>query len=214
MPKYFSPAQHKHVRCSLELILFYNIIPHYYENERILKKILYFDILSILLLFIKPLASKNVCFPDYCGLQGLIYCVIKCWSTVGPIAIIMYTDWSTRWSKSDTDRNKCNIFPMTFSKILPIMYHLIFQSTGCWNDNPSTSFLCILNLLQIDSCCLLSLYYKKFLILSRLGQVIVILTCIWQVPGLNFGLGSACHDWGWWWLSSVLPGKLSDSACS
>jgi len=42
------------------------------ENERILKKILYFNIFSILLLFIKPLVSKNFCFTDYCGLQGLI----------------------------------------------------------------------------------------------------------------------------------------------
>ena len=120
------------------------------ENERILKKILYFDIFSILLLFIKPLASKNFGFLDWCGLQGLIFCVMKCCSTVGPVAIIMYTDWSTRWSKSDTDHNKCNIFSVTFSKILSIKCHLIFQFTGCWN-NPSTSFLCILNSLQIGS---------------------------------------------------------------
>ena len=131
------------------------------ENERILKKILYFDILSILLLFINPLASKNFCFPDYCGLQGLIFCVTKCCNTVCPIAIFMYTDWSTQWSKSDTDHNKYNIFSITFSKILSITCHLIFQSTGCWNDNPSTSFLCILNSLWIGSCCSLSFCYKK-----------------------------------------------------
>jgi hypothetical protein len=218
MSQYFSPAHHKHVRCSVELIsftiIYHSIMKTRNENERILKKILYFDIFSILLLFIKLLASKNFCFPDYCGLQGLIFCVMKCCSTVRPIAIIMYTDWSTQWSKSDTDHNKCNIFTITFLKILSIMCHLIFKSTGCWSENTSTSFLCILNSLRIGSCCSLSLYYKKILILNRLGQAVIILTCVWQVPGLNFGLHSACPDWGRWWLSSLLPGKLSVSACS
>ena len=141
---------------------------------------------------------------------------VKCWSTVGPLAVIMYTDWSTRWSKSDTDHNKCNIFSVTFSKVLSITCHLIFQSTGCWNDNPSTSFLCILNSLQIGSFCSLSLCYKKILILNRLGQAVMIDIWydIWQMLGLNFGLDSACPGWGGWWLSSVLPGILSDSACS
>jgi hypothetical protein len=162
MPKYFNPAQHKRVRCSLELIsftiIYHSIMKTRSENERILKKILYLNIFSILLLFVKTLASKNFFFPDWCGLQGLIFCVMKCCSTMGPIAIIMHTDRSTWWSKSDTDRNKCYIFSVSFSKILSMMCHLIFQSTWCWNDNPSTSLLCILNSLQIGSCCSLSLY--------------------------------------------------------
>jgi hypothetical protein len=186
------------VRRSLELISFtiiYNsIIKMRNENERRLKKILYFNIFSILLLFIKLLASKNFCFPDYCGLQGLIFFVIKCWSTVGPIAVIMYTGWSTRWSKSDTDLNKCNIFSVTFSKGLSIMCHLIFQSTGCWNDNPSTSFLCTLNSLQIGSFCSLSLYYKIILILNSLGQAVII-DMIWYLA----------RAWFEFWLGQCLP---------
>lgn len=197
----------------LRINFFYNNIPQYYENERILKKILYFDIFSILLLFIKPLASKNFWFPDYCGLQGLIFCVIKCWSTVGPIAIIMYTDWSTWWSKVTQIVTNVIFFPRHFQNTSHnVSFNISIYRMLKWQ--PSTSLLCILNSLQIDSCCLLSLCYKKFLILNRLGQVVMILTCIWQVPGLNFGLDSACRDWGWWWLSSVLPGILSDSACS
>jgi hypothetical protein len=74
------------------------------------------------------------------------------------------------------------------------MCHLIFQSTGCLNDNPSIHFLCIINSLQVGSCCLLSLYYKKIFILNKLGQADMILTYIWQVPGLNFGLDSDCPD--------------------
>lgn len=78
MPRYFNPAQHKHARYSLELIsvtiIYHRIENMRNENEKILKKILYFD---IFLLFIKPLVSKNLCFPDYCGLKGLIFCVMK-----------------------------------------------------------------------------------------------------------------------------------------
>lgn len=45
-----------------------------------------------------------------------IFCIMKCWSTKSQIAIIMYADWSTQWSKSDTVHNKCNIFSVTFFK--------------------------------------------------------------------------------------------------
>lgn len=70
----------------------------------------------------------------------------------------MDTDLSTQWPKSETDCNKCNLYSVTFSKILFILCHLMFQSTGCWNDNP---FPLHYNSLQIGSCCPLYLVSPK-----------------------------------------------------
>jgi hypothetical protein len=46
------------------------------------------------------------------------------------------------------------------------------------------------------------------LVLSKLAQAVMLLTCIQEVPGCNFGPDTDCPDQGLLWYSSVPPGEF------
>jgi hypothetical protein len=50
--------------------------------------------------------------------------------------------------------------------------------------------------------------------LRKLADAVMLLTCIWEVPGLNLDWNINCPDWGLSWFFTVSPGRCYDGTLS